>query len=567
MRSGLELILLMLAASTGLRIVAERGRVPYATLLVLGGLGLAAIPTLPRISAPPDVLFLVFVPPLLYWSAASFPLRDFRRASGPILRLAVLMVLVTCAAVAVVIHAIDPRFTWPAAFALGAIVAPPDPVAVVSLLRSLRLPREIERVLEGEGLLNDASALVLYRVAVMAAVTNSFSPGRTAVQFLIVGLGGAAVGLAAGAIVLRLRRITRRIDVADSTLSLLTPFAVYLAAEALECSGVIAVVAAAMYIGRHVQATLSPASRLQNGSMWTVVTFLLESLAFILVGIELPLIVRHLDRATVLLLMREAAVVFACMVVVRIVWVFPSAYVGRLIGRWARRGNTPVPSWQRLLFVGFAGVRGADSLVIALALPLTTLAGQPFPARERILFITFCVIFVTLLIQAPALRPLARWLNLGTDASMADEEVHARLTSAEAALRALDRFAPRELTYPEVARYLRQRYRQRARRWAAQEARQSESSPNKIDHRHSVTSPPSHEAGMLDEQRGVEYARIRFAMILAERRAVIGLRDDGIIGDDVLATLQRELDFEQILLEGAQPVGEPPREVRLSSQG
>jgi CPA1 family monovalent cation:H+ antiporter len=565
--SGLELILLMLAASTGLRIVAERVRVPYATLLVLGGLGLAAIPTLPRIATPPDVLFLVFVPPLLYSAAAAFPLRDFRRASGPILRLAVLMVLVTCVAVAVVIHAIDPRFTWPAAFALGAIVAPPDPVAVLSVLRSLRLPREIGRVLEGEGLLNDATALVLYRVAVMAAVTNVFSPGKTAVQFLIVGLGGAAFGLAAGATLLHLRRITRRIDVADSTLSLLTPFAVYLAAEALGCSGVIAVVAAAMYISRHVQATLSPASRLQSASAWTVVTFLLESLAFILVGIELPLVVRHLDRATLLLLMREAGVVFVCMVVARIVWVFPSAYIGRLIGRLAHRGNTPVPSWQRLLFVGCAGVRGADSLVIALALPLATLSGQPFPARERIVFITFCVIFATLLIQAPVLRPLARWLDLGTDASMADEETHARLTSAEAALRVLDQFVPNELKYPEVARYLRQRYRQRARRWAAQEARQAESVPSEIDHRHSVTSPPSHEAGVLDERRGVEYARLRSAMLLAERQAVIGLRDDGTIGDDVMSTVQRELDFEQILLEGGQPVGEPPREVRVSSEG
>jgi hypothetical protein len=160
-----------------------------------------------------------------------------------------------------------------------------------------------------------------------------------------------------------------------------------------------------------------------------------------------------------------------------------------------------------------------------------------------------------------------RWLDLGTDAAMADEEAHARLTSAEAGLRALDQFASDDLKYPEVARYLRQRYRQRARRWAAQEARQAEYVPSEIDHRHSVTSPPSHEAGLLDEQRGIEYARIRAVMLLAERQAVIGLRDDGTIGDDVMATVQRELDFEQILLEGGQPVGEPPHEVRVSPEG
>jgi len=565
--SGLELILLMLAAATGLRIIADRGRVPYATLLVLGGLGLASIPTLPRIAAPPDVLFLIFLPPLLYWSAAQFPLRDLRRASGPILRLAVVMVLVTCVAVALVIHAIDWHFTWAAAFALGAIVAPPDPVAVLSLIRSLRLPNELARLLEGEGLLNDATALVSYRLAVAAAITGVFAPRSAAAQFLVVGFGGAAFGLLAGAVLLRLRRLTRGVDVADSTLSLLTPFAVYLSAEALGCSGVIAVVAAAMYIGRRIQVIFSPTTRLQNASMWTVVTFLLESLAFILVGIELPLVIRDLDRATILLLIREAAIVFACIVVVRVLWVFPSAYVGRLIGRWAHRGETPLPSWRRVLFVGYAGVRGADSLVIALALPLTTLSGQPFPARDRIVFITFCVIFATLLIQAPTLRPLVHWLRLGTDVSMADEEAHARLTYAEAALSALDLFTAADLRYPEVARYLRQRYRQRARRWAAQEARQSATAPSEIVHRHWVTSPPSHEAGILDEERGIEYARLRSAMILAERRALIGLRDDGTIGDDVMATVQRELDFEQILLDGGQPVGEPPREVRLPSEG
>jgi len=563
LRAGLELILLMLAASTGLRIVAEHRRIPYATLLVFGGVGLAAIPNLPRIATPPDVLFLIFIPPLLYWGAASFPLRDLRRASGAILRLAVLMVLVSCAAVAVTIHAIDPWFTWSAAFALGAIVAPPDPVAVLSVLRPLRLPREVTRVIEGEGLLNDATALVLYRVAVLAAVTKVFSPWKASLQFVVVGIGGAAVGLAAGAIVLRIRRLTRGIDVADSTVSLLTPFAVFLAAEALGSSGVIAVVAAAMYIARGMAPIFTPATRIQNTSMWTVTTFLLESLAFIIVGIELPLVVHHLSWSTLLLLMREAAIIFACMLVARLLWIFPSAYAGQLIGRWTGRNRGPFSQWRRVLFVGCAGVRGADSLVIALTLPLTATGDAPFPARDRIIFITFCVIFATLALQAPALRPLARWLQLGTDPATADEEAHARLTSAEAALRALDDVAADGLRYPEVARYLRQRYRQRARRWAAQEVRQAERAPSEIDHHHLVSSPPSHEAGELDERRGTEYARLRSAMIRAERQAVIGLRDDGTIGDDVLATVQRELDFEQILLEGDQPVGEAPREIRL----
>lgn len=558
---GLELILLMLAASTGLRMIADRWRIPYASLLVIGGLALAAIPDLPAVALQPDVLFLVFVPPLLYWGATSFPLRDLRRSSGPILRLAVLLVLFSSAVVAVTIHAIDPAFTWAAAFALGAIVSPPDPVAVLSVVRSARLPREIERILEGEGLLNDASALVLYRVAVAAAVTSAFSPWTAALQFIVVGVGGVLIGLATGATVLRLRGLAREVGVVDNTISLLTPFATYLAAEALGCSGVLAVVAAAMYVARNIDAIMLPLARLQSVSMWTVTTFLLESLVFILVGIEMPSILRALSGAAVATLTREAAVILASMIGARLMWAFPSAYLGRRIGRWIRGSREGDPAWAQVLFIGWAGVRGADSLVIALTLPFTTERGQAFPARNRIIFITFAVILGSLVIQAPTLRPLARALGLRSDGVGDDEEAHARLTTAEAALSTLDELAGQGLPYPEVARYLRQRYRQRARRWAAQEKRSQDRT--EIDHRHIVSSPPSHDAGLLDNYRAEEYRRIRSAMIAAERRALIGLRDEGTIGDDIMATVQRELDFEQIVLDGSQPVVEAPREIAM----
>jgi CPA1 family monovalent cation:H+ antiporter len=563
--SGLELVLLLLAASVCLRIVAERWRIPYATLLVLGGLALAEIPHLPRITLAPNVLFLVFVPPLLYWGAAAFPLRDLRRSSGPILRLAVLMVLVSAVSVAVVIRAIDPAFTWAAAFALGAIISPPDPVAVLSVMRSVRLPRQIERILEGEGLLNDATALVLYRIAVAAAVTGVFVPATAGLQFLIVGLGGAAIGLVLGVLILRLRRLTQRSEVADTTLSLLTPFAAYLAAESVGCSGVLAVVATGMYIGRNIQQIMSPASRLQTTSMWTVTTYLLESLIFILIGVELPYIVRDLEPARIASLAREAGLIFACIIVVRLVWLFPSAYVGRTIDRWIRHSHEAPPSWRQVLFVGWAGVRGGDSLVIALALPLATATGHPFPARERIIFITFGVICASLVLQAPTLRPLARALGLHADGSVEDEQAHARLVSAEAGLVALDELPRESLEYPEVLRYLRQRHLQRARRWAADEARRFQDRPSEIDHRHFVSSPPSHEAGALDEHRAVEYRRIRSAMIAAERRALFDLRDKAVIGDDVMTIVQHELDLEQMLLDSAQPVVEPPSEVRVSA--
>jgi CPA1 family monovalent cation:H+ antiporter len=562
--AGLELVLLLLAVSAGLRIVADRLALPYAAILVVGGLVLAFLPNLPRVELAPDVLFLIFVPPLLYWGAASFPLRDFRRELGPILRLAVVMVLVSTLVVGALAHALDPAFTWAAAFTLGAIVSPPDPVAVLSLMRSpsLRAPRAIESILEGEGLLNDATALVAYRVAVTAAVTGTFSPWRSGVQFLAGAIGGIGIGLVVAIVTLWLHRLTKSVPVAENTVSLLTPFAAYLPADLLGASGVISVVTAGMYIARNVAEVGSPETRLQNQSMWSVVTFLLESLVFILVGLELPYVIRALGNESLLALIREAAIVCLCVIVVRVVWVIPSTYVGRIVGGWIRHAEVALPSVRWIFFVGWAGVRGGDSLVIALALPLTTAAGTPFPARAQIVFITFFVIFVTLVIQGPTLAPIARWLGLQSDSKSEEEEAHARLAAAEAGLRVLDAERFRDTQYQEVVRYLRQRHRQRARRWAAREQRRQAHPPNESQHETFVAAP-SHEAGALDDRRAVEYRRVRAEMIDAERRALLDLRDRDVIGDDVMRRIQRDLDLELVLLDTREPVVEPTSEIQL----
>ena len=565
--AGLELVLVLLAVSAGLRIVADRLRLPYAAILVVGGLVLAFMPNLPRVELAPDLLFLIFIPPLLYWSAASFPLRDFRRELGPILRLAVVMTLVSTAAVAALAHGLDPAFTWAAAFTLGAIVSPPDPVAVLSLMRSpaLRAPRAIESILEGEGLLNDATALVAYRVAVTAAVTGTFSPWRSGLQFLAAAVGGIGIGLVVAIVTLRLHRLTRSVPVAENTVSLLTPFAAYLPADWLGASGVISVVTAGMYISRNVQEVGSPETRLQNQSMWSVVTFLLESLVFILVGLELPYVIRALGHESILALIREAAIVCLCVIIVRILWVIPSTYVGRIVGGWLRRARVTLPSLRWILFVGWAGIRGGDSLVIALALPLTTAVGTPFPARAQIVFITFFVIFVTLVVQGPTLAPIARWLGLQGDDRSEEEEAHARLSAAEAGLRVLEAPKFRDAHYQEVVRYLRQRHRQRARRWAARDQRRQAHPPNEDEHETFVAAP-SHEAGALDDRRAVEYRRVRAEMIDAERRALLDLRDRDVIGDDVMRRIQRDLDLELVLLDTREPVVEPTSEVQVSRE-
>lgn len=551
--AGLELVLLLLAVSAGLRLVAERLTVPYAAVLVVGGLLLALVPGTPRVTLDPDVLFLVFIPPLLYGGALAFPFRDFKRELGPIVRLSVLMVLVSTAAVAVIAHKLLPAFTWGAAITLGAIVSPPDPVAVLSIMRSLRVPREVTSILEGEGLLNDATALVIYRLAVAAVVTGAFSLSHAALQFVVAAIGGIAIGLVIGVAVTYVHRATRTVPVVSSTVSLLTPFASYLLGDLVGVSGVLAVVTAGMYTARTVPRVIGPALRVQVAGMWTVVTFMLESLAFILVGLELPHITRGITDIPLSELLWEGVLVSLAVILVRVAWVLPSTYVFRTVGRWLRRSNDPLPPWRSTLFIGWAGLRGAESLVLALALPLQISSGAPFVARDQIIFITFSVIFITLVLQGPTLAPFARRLDGGENLEEAAEEAHARLAAAEAGLRELEKPEVAGSALPEVVRYLRGRHRQRARRWASLEAETHDDDPEHVQHEH-FTIAPSHKAAAIDEQRAGEYRRVRSVMIKAEQDTLLRLRDDGVIADDVMRSIQRDLDLETMLLETSEPV-------------
>ncbi len=558
--SGIELVLLLLAVSAVLRIVARRLGAPHPVLLAIGGLLIAFVPGLPRVEIEPDALFLIFVPPLLYWGARQLSFRDFRHELGPILRLAILMVLVTAAAVAVVARALDPAFTWAAAFALGAIVAPPDSVAALSVTRSLRGPRSISNILEGEGLLNDATALVAYKIAVAAAVSGTFAASDAVPAFLLSGAGGVVIGLAVGFVALTLARLTLAAPVVANTFSLLTPFASYLAADLVGASGVVAAVATGIYMGRHVPRLLQPETRVQNEAMWSVASFLFESLIFILIGLELPVVARALASEPLGELLREAGLITACVIMVRFVWVWPSAYISRALGRRLFHYRPPDRSWKAILFIGWAGMRGGESLVIALALPFTTASGAPFPAREKIIFITFVVIFVTLVLQGLTVGPLLRVLHLHPDGRAEDEEAHARLVAVEAGLRALDEEAAATEAYPEVVRYLRQRHRQRARRWAAREQRRFQGRSHDGEHTHLATAP-SHDAGELDDRRSTEYRRLRSTMIRGEREALVELRDEDVIGDDVMRRILHDLDLEAMLLGAPEPVMEPASEV------
>jgi monovalent cation/hydrogen antiporter len=548
-----EFVLALVAVSAGLRVVSLRFAIPYVPALVVAGVGIALIPGLPSARVSPDVVFLVAVPPLLFGGAESLPLRDLRRELVTIIQLAVILVLVSTVAVASVARSLDPAFNWAAALTLGAILAVPDSTTAVSAAQSIRLRRATEAILEGEGLLNYAVALVLYREAVAAAVSGKFSASQAGVDFIVKSVAGVALGLAIGWLSLLAHRISGSRPAVVCTMCLLTPYAALMTAEAVNASGVLAVVTTGLYAGRNIPLVVGPRARLWLRATWGVVRFNLVSLTFLLVGLTLPRVSRGADHVSIMFLLRASIIIAVCLVVVRVAYVLPAAYIVRDIGR-RLRGEKPMrPPARAVAFVAWAGLRGIHSLVLALSVPLATSAGQPFPARDQIIFITFAVIFLALIVQAPTLGPLARGFGLTRAAEDAKEEAHARLVAAEAALRLLGEPGVARGVEAGVLRTLEQQQRQRARRLAGREAELS------VEHEggpvHDVAAPPRDERADIGH-REEESRRLRSAMLAAEHRALLALRNRDAIADDVMRRIQRDLDLEAILAEGGETIGE-----------
>jgi len=517
--SPIELVLGLLVVAVALGYVARRIGVAYPILLLLGGLVIGFVPGLPEIELEPDLVFLLLLPPILFGAGYSTPIRDFKANARPIALLAVGLVLFTTVVVGLVAQVLIPGLPAAAAFALGAIVAPPDAVAATSIFRRLGVPRRIVTILEGESLINDASALIAYRFAVVAAVTGVFSLAEAGVAFVVVGLGGVLVGVLVGLVLTEGWRRT-----SDPTLevmvSLLAPFAAYLPAEALGVSGVLAAVVAGLIAGRRAARVLSPTARLMGRGVWDIVIFTINGFAFMLIGLQLPSIMHGLSAFTAAELIGWGAAISVTVIVARIAWVFPASYLPRRLS--ARiRARDPYPPSRAVFVVSWAGMRGAVSLAAALALPLTP---TPFPQRDLVIFLTFCVIVATLVGQGLSLPWLVRRLGVVASTGPDTEEAHARLAAVEAALA---RLAELELEYPghkELIDQLRSRF----------------------EHEASHVWP--HPEGPRDEaeQELLDHLEIRNAVLAAERDAVIALRDDGIIGDEVLTRIERDLDLETL---------------------
>jgi CPA1 family monovalent cation:H+ antiporter len=501
---------------------ARKSRLPYPIVLVLGGLFIGFVPGLPHLALDPEIVFLLFLPPILYYAAVFTSFKDFRANLRPIFLHAVGLVLTTMAAVAGAAHTIVPGLTWPAAFVLGAIVSPPDAVSATAILRRLGVPQRVATILEGESLVNDATALVAYRMALAALITGTFSLPRATLQFVVVAAGGIAIGLAIGWLSGRVRR---RVDDPSTqiTLSLLTPFAAYLPAEELGVSGVLAVVTTGLYIGG-VRLLLSPATRLQARTVWDVIVFLLNGLIFLLIGLQLPAVMRGLADVPMTRLLSYAAIVSLTAIVVRIVWVFTATYVPRFLSARLRERD-PYPGWRNVAVIAWAGMRGIVSLAAAFALPFRLPDGTPFPGRDMILFLTFSLIIATLVGQGLTLPPLLRWLGLTDPARAEREERKARLEAARAAIHRLEELAKEDHLNAEYLDRLRWRYEQRTKRLGVEDPKETE-----------------HE---ICRRFTGDYERLRRELIQAERRVLRRLRDEGLIGDEVMLSIEHDLDVEE----------------------
>ena len=506
----LEIVIFLLLCAVALGWVSRRAGLPYPIALVLGGGALGFIPGLPQLQFDAQYLLVLVLPPILYQAALLTSWRDFKANLRPIGLLAIGLVIVTMLVVAATMRLLVPEMPWAVAFAFGAIVSPPDAVAATAILSKLNMPRRIVTVLEGESLVNDASGLVLYKFAVAAAMSGVFSLFDASVQFVFVALGGIALGMLLAGVFVAIHRFLGD-PLIEVLLSLSIPYLAYVAAESVQVSGVLAVVAAGLLRGRYSPRMVSAEMRILARSVWNLLVFMLNSLIFILIGLQLSDIVARLAGFTGGELAEAALAVSMVAILVRFGWVYFAEYLPAWLGRpFGVRTTPPLPG--EAFVVSWCGMRGIVSLAAALALP------PDLDYREFLIFLTFVVILVTLVVQGLTLAPLIRRLKLGTDHSAREEHRLARVAMGKAALSAVDGAAGGGML-PDVIERIRAEFGERV----------------------AAASP----LAQLSDSSHAQATRVRLAAVRAERDELIRLWQDGKISDEVLHHLEEELDYEE----------------------
>jgi CPA1 family monovalent cation:H+ antiporter len=511
----------MVVAALGL--LAKKIEVAHPILLVLGGLLLGLIPGLGKFEINPDFIFLFFLPPLLFPAALFTSWRDFRDNLRPILSLALGLVLFTTIVVGYLAHYFI-GLPLSAGFVLGAIVSPPDAIAASAIASRLGIPRRIVTILEGESLVNDATALVAYRFAVAALVASStaFSLGGAAAQFVLIAAGGVGVGICIGWLAAKFHC---RVDdpSIEITVSFLTPFVAYILAERLHLSGVMAVVAAGLYLGWRTPEITNSSTRLQGGPFWEMIEFILNGFVFILIGLKLPEVIRNLEGQSFWPLFSYALLISLAVILIRIAWVFPATYLPQICFKKLCE-REPKPPWRHVALISWTGMRGVVSMASALAIPLTMKNGEPLPDRAMILFLTFVVIIATLVVQGLSLPFLVRWLGIKDDRSTEKEEHLARLEANRAALARLTELNEAGPGKSDALTRLRVEYEDRVRQLEFYE-------PGDAQAHYSTFS--------------AEYENLSATTLKVEREVILSLRNNSVINDEVLRRIQRDLDLAE----------------------
>jgi len=515
----------LLVAIAGLGALARRLSIPYPIVLVIGGALFGFVPGLPAVRLDPNVVLVVFLPILVYSAAFFANLGDIRHNLRGITLVSVGLVLVTMTTVALVGHALA-GLPWAAAFALGAVISPTDPLAAGLIMRSQNVPRPLVSAAEGEGLFNDATALVAFRVAVGAVVAGSFSLGHATLALIVDAAGGIAIGLAVGWVIAEIRKRTPDPQV-SITISLVSGYAAFVPASAVGFSGVLAAVTCGIYMGVHGPSIIPARVRLQGFFVWDIVDFIINSALFVLVGLQLRTIVESLSGYSTATLLGWGLAIAGVTVITRMVWFFTVPYLVRALDRRPSQRERRIPARNRFL-LGWIGMRGAVSLAAALSLPLTINSGVPFPDRELIQFLTFAVIFVTLVVQGLSLPTLIQRLHISDDGAAETEELKARLGATKAALAQIEELSHEDWTRDDTIERMRATYEYRKRRLAAR-------------------------AGKIEddgyEGRSLQYQQAVQIVLGAQRDALVELRRDGTISNETMNRIIQELDLEESRLE------------------
>jgi CPA1 family monovalent cation:H+ antiporter len=471
---------------------------------------------MPKLAPDPELILALVLPPILYQAAMLTSWRDFAASFRTIGLLAFGLVLATTLAVGAAFKFLAPDVPWAVAFVFGAIVSPPDAVAATSVLSRMNIPRRVVTVLEGESLINDAAALVLYKFAVAAALTGAFSIFDASLQFVAMAAGGVMLGVVTGLVFVIVHRHIRDVFL-EVVIALLTPYVAYVCAESLHASGVLAVVAAGLLRGRYAPVVASAEMRIVSRSMWNVTVFLLNMVVFVMIGIQLSDSVAHLEDYPAATLTAYGALLSAVAIGVRFAWVYAALYLPRRLSTALHRSEA-APNAAEFFIMGWCGMRGIVSLVAALALPVALADGAAFPYRDVIIFFTFVIIAVTLVLQGLTLPALIRRLRVGADRSLREEQANARNAMSKAAMAAVDALANRESIAPDLA--------------------------GRISAEFAEKNAADADTAMSEEQAAMA-RRLRGAAIDAERRELIRIWRDNQISDDVLHEFEEELDYKE----------------------